>query len=100
MNSAQLVSFLQRAGYTHMRPLSYRPPGGDPTKLYGWVHPALLALTDDQRKAFLSGFPSLFQSGEAPATWLMLQPTHLTLALEVLLTAPDLTKLDFSGQND
>lgn len=100
MTAAQLSSFLHRAGYVRLPHYSYRPPTGSPTKLYGWVHPALMRLTDEQRKAFLACFPALFQGEQAPMAWLTLQGEHLGAAAEILSHAPDLAKLDFSGDSE
>jgi hypothetical protein len=99
MTGAQLGSFLQRAGYVRLPHHSYRAPNEFPKKLYGWGHPALMRMNDNERKAFLSNFPALF-GGNAPGAWLALQTEHLRPALDVLLTAPDIPKLDFSGETE
>lgn len=83
MSDSQLASFLRRAGYTS-KVFSYRQDSKS-KKLYGWAHPALQKLSDEQLKAFLSAFPALF-GGEAPPAWTMLQEGHLAMALHWLET--------------
>lgn len=99
MNAAQLVTFLQRAGYLPIR-LAYRPPEGQPTKLNAWAHPALHRLTPEQQRAFLSLFPKLFKGDSAPAAWTLLQAEHLEAATEALRLAPDIMPLDFNTDTD
>jgi hypothetical protein len=60
MNAAQLVTFLQRAGYLPLR-LSYRPPEGQPTKLNAWCHPALHRLTPEQQTGVPEPLPNPLQ---------------------------------------
>lgn len=84
MSDAQLASFLQRAGY-HSYVLSYRHEGKS-AKTYGWAHPTLLRLTDEQSKAFLSFFPNLFPDQRIPNTWVELREDHLGSALRHLGT--------------
>lgn len=99
MNAAQLVTFLQRAGYLPLR-LAYRPGEGQPTKLNVWCHPAIHRLPPDQQRAFLSLFPMLFKGGMAPASWTLMQPEHLAAAADGLRLAPDITPLDFSSDSE
>lgn len=82
MGDAQLASFLRRAGY-HSETLSYRHEGKS-CKTYGWAHPALLKLTNEQLKAFLSFFPGLFPRGSVPTTWIDMRETNLSGALRHL----------------
>jgi hypothetical protein len=82
MSDAQLAQFLRRAGY-HPHVLSYRHEGLS-KKTYGWAHPALLKLTDEQSKAFLSFFPDLFPRGSVPAPWVDFREEHLDSALRHL----------------
>lgn len=86
MSDAQLASFLRRAGFGPM-PLAYRR-GGTTHKTYGWGHPHLQRLLEDEQKAFLSNFPSLFE-GEVPPKWLMLQEVHLASAMDKLQPTPE-----------
>lgn len=82
MSDAQLAGFLRRAGYApHV--MSYRHEGKS-TKTYGWAHPAFARLTDEQSKAFLSFFPSLFPRGEVPVPWIEHRVSHLDGALRHL----------------
>lgn len=82
MSDAQLASFLRRGGL-HPHVLSYRHEGKS-AKTYGWAHPALIRLTDEQSKAFLSFFPSLFPRGAVPTPWIGLREDHLPAALRYL----------------
>jgi hypothetical protein len=82
MSDAQLASFLRRAGY-HSHVLSYRHEGKS-AKTYGWAHPALLRLTEEQSKAFLSFFPALFPQQVAPNAWVEHRVDHLDAALRHL----------------
>jgi predicted P-loop ATPase len=100
MNAAQLVTFLQRAGYLPLR-LSYRPSdGGQPTKLNVWCHPAIHRLTPDQQRAFLALFPTLFKGGAAPAAWTLMQPEFLEAATEGLRLSPEIMPLDFNSDTE
>jgi hypothetical protein len=82
MSDAQLASFLRRAGY-HPHVLSYRHDGKS-AKTYGWAHPALLKLTEEQSKAFLSFFPALFPQQVVPHPWIEHRVDHLDAALRHL----------------
>jgi hypothetical protein len=82
MSDAQLAAFLRRSGY-HPHTLSYRHEGKS-TKTYGWAHPALRKLTEEQSKAFLSFFPALFPQNVVPLPWVEHRVDHLPSALQHL----------------
>jgi hypothetical protein len=94
MHSAQLASFLRRAGYVRLSH-SYRPVGGEaPTKLHGWGHPSLSRLAPEEQRAFLANFPDLFLGKVPPPAWVLSQPEHMLGAIEKLKSAPALNMLD------
>lgn len=74
MSDAQLASFLRRAGFMS-HTIGYRA-NGQSRKTYGWLHPSLRRLTDEQLKAFLSFFPDL-TGGVELLHWVSLREDHI-----------------------